>query len=386
MTAIDDETEDEAQTMPRRLAVLVSLGFALLIAAGPLLLVFGPEVHNRAARPMPEWSTEAFLAGEFTEDLRLHLRETSPVTVGFRRVASEAQYLLGIHESLVVVVGRGGALFASSTLRPQTWALQRDRDERQAFLRELGAWTQARGIELLVLPVPDKARVLEERLPGGGPLDARKRAGYAALLDELRDAGLDALDLAAAMAAWRGERPEVPLYHDRDTHWTSFGAWRVSCLAADALEARGWLAGIEPAALVAMPAQTIEGPEDLAGLLGFFADGMFAERLRGSRTFGGARLAVPGGGSAPMPRRQAGAGIALCGDSFADGALIWTLPLALGRLVDSEGAVPGKGPLHGLLATLERIAAGELRPKVICWEFVERSQAEGWWAPRPRLP
>lgn len=370
--------------LPRPVAIVCVGAFLVLIGLGPLLWLFGEPVKTRAAKPFPTWSTDAFLDGRWTENLRLHLRETSPVTVAFRGVGSELEYLLGVHEA-DVLVGRGGVMFAPFSVRPSFARVRNERDERLAFHRELAAWTAERGIGLLCVVVPDKVRLMPERLFEDGRLPEPKASAYAAFLAELEAGGIATIDLAREFAAARAERPEVSLYHERDTHWTAAGAWRAARAITDRLDELGWLADVPPAPIVATPAQVFAARADLASLCGFLTDGLFARRVADFGRSAGIRLARTGDPSQAVAPVQPTARIALCGDSFA-GMLSWTLPAATGRLVDTAGAVPGQGPLAGLLDTLERIDRGELRPRVLVWELIERSQAEAFWTPRPQLP
>ena len=64
---------------------------------------------------------------------------------------------------------------------------------------------------------------------------AVQRAGD--ILAELAEGGVEAIGVAGAMHAWRRAEPEVALYHERDTHWTSVGAWRTALLIARAIAA-----------------------------------------------------------------------------------------------------------------------------------------------------
>ena len=89
----------------------------------------------------------------------------------------------------------------------------------------------ARGIDLLLVPIPGKPSIYPEKLVAGAPAEAASPT--LALLDDLRGRGFQVVDLfrplQAAKAAGGGE-----LYLRRDTHWTPRGME----VAADAIAAR----------------------------------------------------------------------------------------------------------------------------------------------------
>jgi hypothetical protein len=375
----------DATALPHRFRWVVAVLFTAFLAMGPVLQVLAPPMRTRAAKPWPTWDQARFLDGTWATEVEDHLRETSPWTIGLRGVAAEGLEVLGRHEA-DVEIGTGGMLFASSTLQPSFARIEQQRPERLAFHRSLAAWMSARGIHLICVPVPDKVRIEERRLADGKTLSARKNAFYGDILAELAEGGVEAIDVAGAMHAWRRAEPEVALYHERDTHWTAIGAWRTALLVARMVEERGSLDGVPRAAVVGTPANPVRAREDLAGLFGFLENGLFATRIFDTWASGGVRINGVAGVSLPLPREIPDAPVAVCGDSFAEGGLAWTLPLALGVTVDSVGAQAAKGPLQGLVETLGRIDRGELKPRIVVWEFIERSVSEDWWVPRPDLP
>ena len=240
-------------------------------------------------------------------------------------------------------------------------------------------------MRLFCVVVPDKIRVMPERVYPDGLLPEPKASAYDAILAELQEAGLPTIDLARAMQDWRAERPEEALYHERDTHWNDAGAWRTSRAVVERLAARGWLDGIPRAPLESMPIQERRTRLDLSDLFGFLPNGLFAERLEDVRRHVNVRLAREGGVSIGLEAIQPDAQIALCGDSFS-AWLAWGLTAASGRLVDFGGAIPGEGPIVGLLDTVGRIERGEIAPRVLVWEMVERSHARGHWDPPLEFP
>ncbi|MDA0373776.1 MAG: hypothetical protein O2865_08320 [Planctomycetota bacterium] len=376
----------DATSLPRRFRWTVAVVFTAFVSLGPVLQVTSPAMRTRAAKPWPAFEREPFLDGTWATEVEDHLRETSPWTIGLRGVAAEALEVMGRHE-VDLEIGRAGMIFAPFSMFPNFWLVKKQRADRIETYREVSTWLAERNIELICVPVPDKVRIESARLSPGRKLSPEKLAFYDQILAELREGGIEALDVARSMHEWRRAEPEVALYHERDTHWTSVGAWRTALLIARAIAAEGWLEGAPRAPVIGTPANPVQAREDLAAMCGFLENGLFRDRIFDTWAGAGARIAGSGAGvSLPLPREVADAPVAVCGDSFAEGGLAWTLPLALGVTVDSIGAQAAKGPLHGLVETLRRIDRGELRPRIVVWEFIERSVSEDWWVPRPDLP
>ena len=115
-------------------------------------------------------------------------------------------------------------------------------------------------VNLVVVPVPDKVRVLAPF-----PLDPDQRSRYTVLVEALRGAGLSTVDLQAAFST----APATSLYLRTDTHWSPAGA----DLAAAAVAAAVPLRGDQPCA------RTSEGPTRIEGdLLHFLPLGPFADQ------------------------------------------------------------------------------------------------------------
>lgn len=116
-----------------------------------------------------------------------------------------------------VVQGCAGWLFYRDGLNPPAIA------DNAAFARHLGSLQQyaaglkARGIELLVATVPDKARVETEALCGLQP-DPRMTTRLHAWQQALTRAGIRQVDLLSALQAAR------PAFYKTDVHWNDQGA------------------------------------------------------------------------------------------------------------------------------------------------------------------
>jgi alginate O-acetyltransferase complex protein AlgJ len=95
------------------------------------------------------------------------------------------------------------------------------------FQRQL----KARGIELLVVPVPPKASAYPEKIVRDFDIRAKDPAPELHYFyDELRTAGVDVLDLSMLFMAKRDEN-RGPVFCKTDSHWSGFGC----VLAAEAI-------------------------------------------------------------------------------------------------------------------------------------------------------
>jgi hypothetical protein len=247
----------------------------------------------------------------------------------------------------------------------------------------------ARGIELLLVPVPPKSVVYPDKLVGAIPVDARGRPPrldpqlqtFYALL---RQRGLEVLDLTDSFLAARTEGAD-PLYCRRDTHWSGRGIVLAAEAMARRLHQRPWARPSAPLRLTARWATvSIEG--DLQQMLGAPGREGEAVRLRFVGTPQGGDL-VP---IAPDPASP----VILLGDSHAlvfhagddmharGAGLADQLALELGFAVDLV-AVRGSGATAArlnLIRRAQRDPAYWTKKKLVIWCFGARefTEGDGW--------
>ena len=94
---------------------------------------------------------------------------------------------------------------------------------------------KARGIKLILMPVPAKAAIWPDKVPGSetGQTHPRVDIQHAVFYDLLREKGVAVLDLAPVFRAQR-DTEHGPVHCRTDTHWSGAGV----VLAAQALAAR----------------------------------------------------------------------------------------------------------------------------------------------------
>jgi alginate O-acetyltransferase complex protein AlgJ len=124
---------------------------------------------------------------------------------------------------------------------------------------------KARGIDLLVVPVPPKAAIYPEKILSG--FDVRTEDSAPVLhkfYDELRAAGIDVLDLTSLFLQSRDDK-RGGVFCKTDSHWSGLGC----TLAAQAIaeNVRGKLAGATAKKEYASEWKELEIKGDLAGLL-----------------------------------------------------------------------------------------------------------------------
>lgn len=191
---------------------------------------------------------------------------------------------------------------------------------------------------------------------------------------QIRAAGFVVVDLHTPLAASRLERPDVLLYHPRDTHWSLEGAV-IAARAVDAALRDAGLAEQIGAPVPYHPTPLVDHAVvgDLLPMLGFAPDG----RLGGLPKMPDQLFALWLHGR-PLEVAQPDARLALCGTSFSDVHFGLALCAATRVAIDREGVRIGGGAFAGLFTTLAAIARGDKQARVVVWEFVERQLVYGW--------
>jgi alginate O-acetyltransferase complex protein AlgJ len=128
-----------------------------------------------------------------------------------------------------VLVGEDSWLFSTEEFEEDLGYIDAD---ISAFIAKARDRLRARGIALLMLPLPAKARIYYRALPAG--LRPAHEERYASLLASFSSLGLPAVDLAEAYRSYDGGRD---LFLRGDTHWSPEGARVAAQLTAAAIKA-----------------------------------------------------------------------------------------------------------------------------------------------------
>ncbi len=249
------------------------------------------------------------------------------------------------------------------------------------FKRQL----DARGITLVLMPMPVKAVIEPDRLSASYSSDSEpvKNPSYAAFIDELRAAGVQVFDPTVLLADWRKEQGG-DAFLKTDTHWRPEAMQMVADELAKFLRREtGLSSGDTEFRTVEAP---IENHGDIAVMLKLPADQTVFPPESASL-----RVVLTSGGELWRPSRTAG--VLLLGDSFSNiyslGAMNWgesagfaeQLSLELKQPLDTflrndAGAFASREMLMRELARGNDRLAGK---KVVIWEFAARELSVGDW-------
>jgi hypothetical protein len=242
---------------------------------------------------------------------------------------------------------------------------------------------KARGIELLVVPVPPKAAIYPERIVPGAEVRTDTAPALHRFYEELRKAGVDVLDLSALFIQNR-ENSRGPVFCKTDSHWSGIGC----VLASEAIaeKVRGKIAKPGTAKEYVAEWKEAERDGDLASLVAGDGHKLPPEKI--------AVQSVSEKGTGAAVQDDPGSPLLLLGDSHT---LIYHdrdfLPVRAG-LVDQLALQLGFAPdligTSGSGATPVRISLyrhnvkdpGYLaKKKTIVWCFAAREfteASEGW--------
>ncbi len=340
--------------------------FLVVIALGPLGYWLLPPGPLPVGAEWPVFGAESVRRGAWAGAVGDQLRLRWPLTRYFRGAHNELRARLGVFDAANVVEGRGGWCFARETVDDRVAAWRRCLPELRRWLATVRARSAAAGVRVAAAPAPNKVCVYGDRLPGGAPAWPRRQ--YADLLDELRAAGLEVVDLLACLDQRRAERPDLALFAVADTHWSGAALLAVSAALRNAVG--GPMARDAAQPLVALPTVREVREGDLARLLGLWP-GTPAARTRLDEDYVLAVGRRSDAGAIALPPAQPSARVAVVGDSFA-ARLPAVLSGCLGSAVDGSAAVAASGPRAGLDATLARAENGGA-VRVIIWVCTQRA-------------
>ena len=105
-----------------------------------------------------------------------------------------------------------------------------------ALLADAKAALAARGITLVTMVVPLKASFYAERLPDGTRISADVAGQYDFILDQLKTAGIDTVDLRPALKSVQVGRQTS--FYRADYHWTAWASEAAADAVAQVIRAR----------------------------------------------------------------------------------------------------------------------------------------------------
>jgi len=170
-----------------------------------------------------------FKDGRMTNTLEKQLNQKLPARTDLIAVANSVRYLLLRAGGDQVSVGRDGWLFLTEELHPQANA---SLSSRLTLVRNVSITLQNKGIKLLVVVVPDKARIYAKYLPSSKYPDYNANR-YQSALSGLTMQGVEVLDLLTPLLAAAQTRA---VYYKTDTHWNQTGAQVAARALADRIK------------------------------------------------------------------------------------------------------------------------------------------------------
>lgn len=231
-----------------------------------------------------------------------------------------------------------------------------------------------RGIQLVVVPIPDKASVQFHQI-GSGSVRLPRNASFARLVEDLRAEGVEVFDPAPGSVG-----PGDALFLRHDTHWTPQWMEQVAGQLAGRLDRHAPRHSVE--------VREVSDTGDLVRMMRLPLE----QRLFAPQTVAIQRV-LDSSGAGLGPDRSSS--VLLLGDSFSN---IYSAPqmgwgssagfaehlsLHLGETIDwiasnDNGAFATRQILAGELARDPKRLAGK---KVVIWQFAERELALGDWRP-----
>ena len=296
--------------------------------------------------------------------------------------------------------GSDGWFFIRNSIEPDNAGFERATAQRRAFLSGVRDAVRQSGAELLMVVIPDKARVYADLAYEDGEIPPNKRDNYAKILAELAELDIPAVDMAtplrAAREAERATGRDGQLYYAHDTHWQAGGAFvGMQAVAAEVQRRFGERLAAPVRAEVTGP-RVMRAVGDLSDMIGLLttvqpdphvdqrtvALSLLSDALIERRELYGVRL-LTDAGPVQMTGDDPDAEVLLIGTSFSQANGHNALSLHLGRPVRGV-IIRGAQGMKPLQAALDELRAGT-RAKVVVWELVERGMFQGAWLD-PKLP
>ncbi|WP_165589417.1 alginate O-acetyltransferase AlgX-related protein [Cognatishimia activa] len=333
---------------------ITSLFLIALIAMGGLFTLVRTEWDASQRQPFVDGVTQAQIQDQITGSFPL--RELS---ISLWRAFEFQAFGEGTR---AVIVGKDGWLFSAEEFEAHSEQGTVLKD-RVALTAQIVDQLQTQDITVVVALLPDKARIVNARLPAGRSnfLQSRYQTARLGLLAN----GVNVPDLSTALSA---AQTQENVFFKSDTHWTPFGA----NFAAQTLASHVHAPGI---ATIAFEAAHADQPTTFTGDLAKFVSTPPLRRLTGPReeTLNQQTAVSDQGiasllGDAPEPEGR------LIGTSFS-AIERWGFLDALKVAYQSDFlnlAQEGAGPFEPMHEFLRELENGAKLPSIVVWELPER--------------
>jgi alginate O-acetyltransferase complex protein AlgJ len=331
----------------------------VVLAAGVLMSLAGGSV-------LPALEELPFLDGQWAAGFEKRYEEALPLRPVAVAVWDLLRYSVFRQAAEGALVGEGEWLFTTEEFRaPETEAASLE--EQLDFIQEVQRTLENRGVGMVVVVVPAKARVYSDKL-GRYAVPAEFRKRYAAVQQGLRIHGIPAPDLLTPLSEARSGEP---VFLRTDTHWTPYGARIAAEALAPAVSEVLERAQSPRIAFSAVPEDITEHYGDLVN---FIRLGSWLKRCGPAPDVVRPFAAVQPQGSGLGLFDDISIPVVLLGTSYSAGSL-WGFDSALKAALQSDVlnvAEEGRGPFEPMRKLLESDVLADVRADVVIWEIPER--------------
>ena len=356
-------------TRTRTLATFAP-GFVLPVLFLGYAVVANTEFIAGLGRDIAEMpnSASAYLSGEAAEQIDSYYKKIMPHRLPSIDLMGAGRYLLFREGRPGVVVGNDGWLFSKEEF-DATLKRTPDLAEAATGLAEVRDLLAAKGIELVIVPLPAKADIYREHVSYAAIAEDLERL-YTDFRGVLDTAGIRSIDTRAPLLA---AKAEGQLFLATDTHWTPLGA----SVVADAV---GATLGRRDTAYTLADSQPVEREGDLSK---FIVTGELAPLVGLGPETVTPRAAIAPTAAAPADIfGPSSIPFVLTGTSYSANDQ-WSfgesLKVALGSDVLNV-AEEGQGPIAPMRKLLAGTTLTDNPPEMVIWEFPVRylGQPELW--------
>lgn len=340
----------------KRLPGVFLLSFLL---AGFFLALFNPELLRAPAN-------RDVLGGGWTAGYKDAFERRLPLRPAMLQAIGALRYLLFREGEQGVLVGERGWLFTA-----EEFACRPDGPRAMAgnlsYVREVRDLLARRGIDLVVLLLPAKARIYQDRL-GRFKLPRCAASRYEAFRRGILDLQIGSPDL---LTVFREARRQADVFLRTDTHWTPFGAREAAAATAEVARPK-----LEQKASPRSRYETRRvGERQFEGdLLRFLPLGRFQRVLSVHPDWIEEQETAGSDDSGLGLFDRPVIPVALVGTSYSTGKA-WNFTGALQEALEADvlnlGA-EGEGPFVPMRAYLSSETFEKIPPDLIIWEIPER--------------
>ena len=346
----------------RRFLLVPAAVMLLVLTGGAAASLIDPGLYDP-----PPGRIGRVLDGSWAAEYQARYEEELPIRYFARSVWGVIRYALFREGEDGVLIGSGDWLFTSEEFLYHSDDEERLRQSAE-YVRSVHDRLAERGIRLVILPVPAKARVLPERL-GRYEYPPYLKDRYSDFRKIIRGLGITVPDTLAILTT---AEEDGRSFLKTDTHWSPYGADAVARgVASEVLT-------ILEAASVERKNYTRETGDEVVyrgDLLNFLPLGPFADSLGPDPDRVVTRTTYKPEGSEGGLFGELNTPAVLVGTSYSAGSL-WDFPGALEAALGVDildSTTEGEGPFVPMRDFLDEISGrSDVNFEIVLWEIPER--------------